>query len=219
MSAMNAEGFPGAESIFGSAFVLCSILLAATGQAGQSRWMPAEMTASGQIYHHEVAGSSIPRVKIVTNYDASPARVHALVTDYDRFAAFVPNVAESRVVLARDSDQWVFHHLHFPGPVADRAYLIKSTDRESRPDENYFRVAWDLADREFPDVDLSAGTRPDAFSGYWELHPGKTRDSTEAHYAIYSDPGGFIPGWLVVKYTDRYVQQVVEAFRKRLAAE
>lgn len=219
VSAMKAEVFPAAGKMVGSAGVLCCVLLASSMQAGQPPWVLTKTTTSGQIYHREIPGSSIPWVKIVTEYAAPPARIHAMVTDYDRFAAFVPNVTVSRVVLTEGSDQWVYHHLHFPGPVADRVYLIKSTDRTSRPEKGYYRVAWNLADRVIPDVDLTTGIRPDAFSGYWEIHPGKSAGFTEAHYAIFSDPGGFIPDWLFVKKADRYVQQVVEAFRERLATE
>ena len=46
---------------------------------------------------------------------------------------------------------------------------------------------------------------------------GNTR-STEAHYAVHSDPGGIVPGWLVTGMTERYIQQVVEAVRHRLEA-
>jgi hypothetical protein len=35
--------------------------------------------------------------------------------------------------------------------------------------------------------------------------------ATEARYAVHSDPGRFIPDWLVVKMTDRYIQQVIAA--------
>jgi hypothetical protein len=80
-------------------------------------------------------------------------------------------------------------------------------------------VEWVLSDEIFPGVDLSAGVRPQAFAGFWEIQPGRDADSTEARYAVHSDPGGLVPGWLVSTMTDRYAIQVVQAIRARLASE
>ena len=215
---MTLNGFLNAGKMSGKLMLLGGMLLLdEAGHAGEDGWALVNTTRSGQIYHRGVGNLSFPWVMIVTVFDAPPARLHAIVTDYNHFSEFIPNVAESRIVEDEAGEQWVYHHLHFPGPVADRVYLISSTDTASRPEENYYRVAWNLTERTFPDIDLTAGISPEVFSGYWELRPGEHTGSTEARYAVYSDPGGFIPGWLVGKMTDRYVQQVVDAIRARLA--
>jgi hypothetical protein len=184
----------------------------ATGAAG---WTAQAATGAGRIYHREVQDSLVPLVMIATSFNSDPAAVHAIVTDYDRFAGFIPHVLESRVLRREGSHQWVFHHLHFPGPVADRVYVFRSTDSGSAAEPGY-RVEWQLSDRRFPGVDTSVGIRPQRFSGFWELRPAAQGTATEARYAVHSDPGGYIPAWLVVRMTDRYVQQVVEAVRERL---
>jgi hypothetical protein len=186
-------------------------------ETAHAPWQAVADTPQGQIYHRDVAGSSLPETMIVTRLDAPPARVHALVTDYGHFAEFIPNVAESRVLLQAGGRQWVFHHLHFAGPVADRAYVIESTDAASRPQENYYRVEWELSDRDFPGSEGQTGVSPHTFSGFWDLRPVERGRATEARYAVHSDPGGLIPDWLVVKMTDRYIQQVMVAVRRRLA--
>jgi hypothetical protein len=186
-------------------------------KSGQPPWRMIAETAQGRLFHRSVEGSSIPETLIEARLDAPPARVHALVTDYGHFAEFIPNVAESRVLLQSGGRQWVFHHLHFAAPVADRAYVIESTDAASRPRANYYRVDWRLSDRDFPGIDGHAGISPRAFSGFWDLRPIEGGLATEARYAVHSDPGGLIPGWLVAKMTDRYIQQVIAAVRRRLA--
>ena len=119
-------------------------------ETAHAPWLAVGATLEGQIYHRAVAGSPLPATMIVTRFAAPPARVHALVTDYGHFAEFIPNVAESRVLLQAGGREWVFHHLHFAGPVADRTYVIESTDAASRPQENYYRVDWKLSSRDFP---------------------------------------------------------------------
>ena len=142
-----------------------------------------------------------------------------MVTDYEIFEEFIPNVVDSRVLEINGERQWVFHHLHFNGPVTDRSYVLESTDSNSRPQEDYYRVEWQLSSRYFPTVDLTTGIRPDAFAGFREIYPAHGQALTKARYAVHSDPGGFIPGWLVASITDRYVQDVVTAIRHRLAAQ
>jgi len=187
----------------------------ATGTA-DAPWQAVGDSLQGWIYHRAVTGSSLPEAMIVARFATPPARVHALVTDYGHFAEFIPNVAESRVLLQTGGRQWVFHHLHFAGPVADRAYVIESTDAASRPQENYYRVDWTLSSRNFPGIEGHTGIRPRAFSGFWDLRPLMGGLGTEARYAVHSDPGGFIPDWLVVQMTDRYIQQVIAAVAQRL---
>jgi hypothetical protein len=173
-------------------------------------------TAEGRLYHRDVPGSSLPEAMIVTRLDASPGRVFALVTNYDRFAEFIPNVVESRVLEQNGARTWVFHHLHFGGPVADRVYVIESSDASSRPLVHHYRVEWRLSARHFPVLDRASGVRPQAFSGFWDLRPLGDGASTQAAYAVHSDPGGMIPRWLVTAMTDRYIREVITALRRRL---
>ena len=179
-------------------------------------WQPVATTESGRIYRRAVSGSSVPAIMIATRFEAAPARVRGLVTDYDSFAEFVPYVRESRV-LAREGDrQWVLHRLRFPGPLAERAYVFESNDSVQ---EAVHRVDWQLSERQFEGIDLAGAVRPRRFSGFWELRPEAGGTATRARYAVHSDPGGLLPPWLVSRVTERYVQQVVEAMRGRLSGK
>jgi hypothetical protein len=204
--------------------LLAPVLLAVLGTPAAETatpgdtWEPVAETAAGRIYHRAVTDSQVPEAMIITRFAAPPAQVHAVVTDYNRFADFIPHVGESRILRTAGGIQWVYHHLRFPGPVADRAYIIRSSDTHDDAPEDYFHVAWQLSERDFPDVDLSAGLRPERFSGFWELRPLEGTSQTIARYGVHSDPGGWIPAWLVSRMTDRYLQQVVQAVRERLAS-
>jgi len=210
----------------GLAVSLCPLLIVpgwpaatiarASAETEDAPWHAVYAGREGRIYHRAVTGSSLPEVMIVARFAAPPARVHSLVSDYGHFAEFIPDVVESRVLMQSGGRQWVFHHLHFAGPVADRAYVIESTDAASRPQEHYYRVDWTLSSREFPGIEGNPWIRPRAFSGFWELRPLENGHATEARYAVRSDPGGFIPDWLVVKMTDRYIEQVIAAVARRL---
>ncbi|MEA2094398.1 MAG: SRPBCC family protein [Pseudomonadota bacterium] len=185
-------------------------------ESGHRPWQLISETRAGRIYHRDVEGSSIPMAMVVTQFESSPATLYAVVTDYEHFEDFIPNVVESRVIRASEGFQWVFHRLHFPGPVADRVYVIRSQKQSGRIREGWFRVTWQLAAGMLAEVDTARGIEPESFSGFWDLRPLGDGKTVEARYAVHSDPAGFIPVWLVVKMTDRYLQQVVTAVRERL---
>lgn len=184
--------------------------------AGCQHWRQVLETAEGPVLHRCHPGSPVDEVMIEARFRSAPERLYRLVNDYDAFADFIPDVAESRVLERHGTEQWVFHRLHFPGPVADRAYVMKSTGVTMPPPHPAWRVEWALSDRVFPRVDAAAGIRPVSFSGFWEIEPADDAATTSARYAVHSDPGGLLPAWLVERMTDRYVQQVVAAVRRRL---
>ena len=189
--------------------------------AGDCRqWQPVRESAAGILFHRCRQESGLPEVMIRTGFQAPPERVHEVVTDYDRFAQFIPNVRVSRVLDEQaDGTSWVYHHLRFPVPVKDRAYVIRSRDRVNWPSGGYYRVDWELAGRVFPALQETAAVQPAAFSGFWELAPADGGRATDARYSVYSDPGGLVPDWLVARMTGRYVEQVVSAIRQRLGEQ
>lgn len=197
--------------------LLPGVEMMAAGAGDCQEWWPVRESAAGSLYQRCRVGTGLPEVMISTRFSASPGQVHALVTDYDRFAGFIPNVRVSRVLeRAADGSQLVFHQLDFPPPVADRIYVIRSRDSASRPIDGYYRVEWELANGIFPALQDDAGVRPVAFSGFWELASQDGGLTTDARYTVFSDPGGLVPAWLVARMTGLYVEEVVEAIRERL---
>ena len=63
---------------------------------------------------------------IETRFRAPPESLYALVNDYAAFAGIIPDVAGSRVLDSAGTIQWVYHRLHFPGPVADASMSCKA---------------------------------------------------------------------------------------------
>jgi len=180
------------------------------------QWRQVLETAEGQVFHRCWPDSPVDEVMIRTRFQSAPERLYALVNDYEAFEHFIPDVLDSRVLEKDGTVQWVYHHLRFPGPVADRVYIMKSTSVAATASRRVWRVEWALSDRVFPQVDMTAGVRPDSLSGFWEIGAADDAGMTKARYAVHVDPGGLVPAWLVVRMTDRYVQQVVAALRRQL---
>jgi hypothetical protein len=109
----------------------------------------------------------------------------------------------------------ISQHLRFPGPVADRHYVIESRDSVASSPRERWRVEWRLV----PESDLPAlgetGITPNAFTGYWELTPVAGGAATDAIYSLHFDPGGALPSWLVTFAMNRYLPKVIDAVRAR----
>lgn len=209
---MHASARAGVALVLLAMLACASPTHAAVRPADTHPWQATDTTAEGRLYHRPMPDSAVPQVLISTHFAAPPAAVYAVVTDYAHFAEFIPGVAESRIVRTAGAAQWIFHRLHFAGPVADRVYVMRSVGRTL--DAGSYRVEWALTAEAVPAGEH--GITPRQFSGFWELRPTDNGTATEARYAVHSDPGGRIPAWLVSRMTDRYVREVVRAVRGRL---
>jgi ribosome-associated toxin RatA of RatAB toxin-antitoxin module len=207
---------------WGRGLVLCLLVCASAARAqpdcGMPGWAEVAVTPSGPICHRAVQDSAQPMVMIAATLPVGPDRVRDVVTDYDHFAEFIPYLQESRVLARDGTRQWVYHRLRFPAPVAERAYVISSSETAGDR-QRAMRIEWRLSTRTFVDIDTGGAVRPDRLEGFWDLRPRAEGNATEARYAVLSEPGGLLPEWLVTRLTDRYVQQVMAAVRERCLAE
>jgi hypothetical protein len=169
-----------------------------------------------RLYHRESAGSRVPAALVHAWFSAPPSAVHAVITDYRDFPEFVPDVVQCREIDSASGVRWIYQRLHFPGPVADRHYVIRVTEHAGEPQGSRYRIEWRLENGPLPVEGISPALVPKHLSGFWELRGRDGGSRTEAVYAIHSDPGGMTPAWLVILYTDRYLRQVIEAVEGRL---
>jgi hypothetical protein len=162
-----------------------------------------------------VPGAAVPAALARVRIEVPPARLFAVITDYDRFAEFVPYVVHSRVVYRENGLRRVSQHLRFPGPVTDRHYVIESRDSYTPLPQEHWRVEWRLVPEPNRPAPGEAGITPAAFTGYWELAPVSSGAATDAIYSLHFDPGGALPAWLVTFAMNRYLPKVIDAVRAR----
>ena len=170
-----------------------------------------------RLYNRAVPGAAVPAALARVRIEVPPARLFAVITEYDRFAEFVPYVMHSRVVRRDAGLRRVSQHLHFPGPVADRHYVIESRETVTPSPQERWRVEWHLVPESDSPTSGKTGITPNAFTGYWELTPLAGGTATDAIYSLHFDPGGALPAWLVTFAMNRYLPKVIDAVRARAA--
>jgi ribosome-associated toxin RatA of RatAB toxin-antitoxin module len=180
-------------------------------------WYPVSERGGLRLYNRAVPGVAVPAALARVRIEVPPARLFSVITDYDRFAEFVPYVTYSQVVYREDGLRRVSQHLRFPGPVADRHYVIESRDSYTRFPRERWRVEWRLVPETNQPAPDEAGITPAAFTGYWELTAVSGGAATDAFYSLHFDPGGALPAWLVTFAMNRYLPKVIDAVRERAA--
>lgn len=180
-------------------------------------WYPVSERGGLRLYNRAVPGAAVPAALARVRIEVTPARLFTVITDYDRFAEFVPYVVHSRVVYRENGLRRVSQHLRFPGPVADRHYVIESRDSVMPSPRERWRVEWRLVPETTRPASDEEGITPAAFTGYWELAPVSGGTATDAIYSLHFDPGGALPAWLVTFAMNRYLPKVIDAVRARAA--
>lgn len=188
---------------------------ASAGLGPDGRWDLVGERDGIRVYMKRDSDAPYPTGMARADVEASCVHVYHTVSDYDRFSIFIPYVRESRILRSSAHSRWVFQRLQFPGPIADRSYVIRVDDDLSGVSEGQYRVTWRLADPVSGAV-TNGSVAPRALSGSWNLTPAvNAAGSCTASYVVHMDPGGAIPNWFMRVVTNRYLAEVFDAVRAR----
>jgi hypothetical protein len=190
--------------------------------AGEGDWRPETSGWSYlrrvdhiDLYRKPVAGSRIPALLAHTRMEVPAASLFRVISDYDRFADFLPAVSASRVLGRSGANTWVYQRLGMPMLVADRHYVIRVTDTLDEAHNGLIRVNWQLDGKRSRALPSGDAVLPAAFTGSWRLADTPDGAGCEAIYTIHVEPGGRLPAWLFSRAAGNYVIDVVEAVRRQ----
>ena len=178
-------------------------------------WTFIEQTEAMRIYNRESSRSRVREVLARALIDGPPWRAFAAVSDYDRYADFMPYVKQSETVRNDGGVRWVFQHLAFFFPISDRSYTIKLTDVASRPKDQFYCIEWSLAEDGAANRDMP-GIVPSVNDGFWILRPLAGGTKTDVTYFLHSDPGGWLSAGIIDRVNRVALPDVIRAVQKRM---
>jgi hypothetical protein len=178
-------------------------------------WAFIEETEAVRTYNRESSRSRVREVVAKSVIDGPPWRAFAAVSDYDRYADFMPYVKQSETIRKEAGARWVFQHLVFFFPISDRSYTIKLSDVKSRPRDKFYCVEWSLADDSAANRDMP-GIVPSVNDGLWILRPLEQGTKTDVTYFLHSDPGGWLPAGIIDRVNSMALPAVIRAVQKRM---
>ena len=103
------------------------------GAVDSEGWRLVRVQQGYPIEYRAVAHSRFPQIRIRALIPATPSTVYKVISDYDHFAEFVPNVLDSRSISQTHEAHLVFQRLHFAGPLAGLRYVVGTEIFKSHP--------------------------------------------------------------------------------------
>ncbi len=175
-------------------FLLClaMVLFVQNVHADEHEWQLRRDKEGVAVHTRKVDGSPILEYKAVTVVDAPIARVIELFQDPKQTPRWFYQCTHSESIGEEDGAKIDYFVIHLPGPVSERDSVfksIKSTDAKGVV--TYVLSA--LPDR-LPRV--KGKVRVTYLKSIWRFTP-LPGGRTEVFFQQHSDPGGFLPGFVV----------------------
>ncbi|MFC1611936.1 START domain-containing protein [Myxococcota bacterium] len=191
----------------------CSLPLGSGATRIPNPWhLVAEEDDHIRVWRREVPGARVYEVKAETIVNQPVGRVWQVVTDVERFAEYMPYIAEIRVLgPAGKNAQYVYFRVD-PPIVDQRDFTMKSV-LEPNPDKGIWVRWWTLANDKGP-LPREDVVRIPINDGRWRLEKLGSR-STLVTYWVFTDPGGSIPAWIANRANDTSVPDLLRSVRAR----
>jgi hypothetical protein len=181
--------------------------------SAQEDWKLQKDKDGIKVYSAEVPDSKIRAIKVVANYDATPAQVADTVMDINTASEWVSHLKSSYLIKrVSQNELYYYAEVTLPWPVSNRDFVAHLTRSEN--------VQTGAITIDGPAV---AGFVPEKRGivrinnsiGKWIITPlGNNQVNVE--YALHVDPAGSLPSWLVNMFSGETPMQIFENLRQEL---
>ena len=178
-------------------------------------WKLATDSNGVTIYSRPHPGSSLKEFKGMGVIDASSRAVHQVIDDIDAYPAFMPYIAECRLLKREGSDSLITYQRFSPKICCDRDYTLRIREM-SWPTAAGLAYSnnWEPAN-EFGPAKKTGVVRIKICQGAWLLEPDSAK-KTRATYSVYTDTGGLIPSFMANHFSESAIEKVFAAVRKQV---
>ena len=184
------------------------------GELERLGWSLVRNNNGVAVYNRELAHSKVRGIMAQAEIDVESARIFAVITDFDNWANFMPNVHESKIIDRSDQVKWVY--LRFRAPlIKDRSFVSEVTVEEKINGMERYTMRWQLAEERTQELDIKNIIVPKSNTGYWELRPTGDGARTSVTYCLHADPAGKIPRWMINFANQQVAPKVFKAVRRQ----
>jgi len=182
-------------------------------------WDRIEQKDGVAVYSRTRIGSAMREFKGSGLIEAPAQEIEKLLRDVQNYTAFMPYVAEARILSRTASQVVAYQRLELPF-VSQRDYTLR-VDHGTTTNANgatAYLDTWQAANELGP-AERHGVVRVKVDDGSWLLEPaGPTGSSTLATYQVYTDAGGVIPAFLANHASESIIPKLFEAIRKQVHA-
>ena len=166
-----------------------------------------------KIYYRESPDGGVKEVKMITDFDATPSAVVALVEDFDNYQNWVYRSTQSRLVKRYTPlEVDYYNYIDFPWPLADRDIAVHSKITQDPKTKILTSISTCNAAAVPKTTDV---VRISLFNSKWVFTP-ITTGKLHSEYQFRSHPGGNIPSWMVNLALDEGPLNTIAGMRRTL---
>ena len=148
----------------------------------------------------DTPGSKVKTAEALFIVKASPDAVYKVISDYDHYPEFMPNIVKTTILEKSGSETKCKFTLKIAMFKIEYSLSLKSNIR-SLP----YSVTWDFIEGDIKDT-----------SGSWSIDmEEKGSRYSLVHYSVRTEPGGFVPDWVTNKLSSGSIPDMITAIRKR----
>lgn len=157
-------------------------------------------------------GSKLHEMRMISDIDAPPERVLAVLDDIERYPSFMPPTSGAKLI-SRDRDKdLAYYYMEISPPViAKRDYCIR-VGMERFPDGR-LRSYWS-ADNSGCPSEKRGIVRVTSNDGEWMLQPIDGGRRTHIVYRCHIEVGGSVPAWMINRVSATELPNVFAAVRR-----
>lgn len=192
-------------------YIFCSLAVVSTAQ--EAKWELKKDKNDVKIYVREAKDSPFKELSMKFTVDASMSTIVALLQDVEAIPEWVYKCEEAYVVKEINNEEEYYYNLiDFPWPMSDRDFVLRSKLTQNPVTKIMRSESWAVEDM----LATKDGViRISSMHLWWEFTP-QADGKVAIDYYLKSDPGGYLPAWLVNMAIDQGPMQTIKKFKKEL---
>ena len=202
--------------VFAALVALSATASALEAQAPGAEWKEANREDDLVIFTKDNANVGTRDIVAITEADAPPKAVYAVVTDFENYAKFMPYTKEAKL-LSKDSETRLKVYSYLSPPlVDDRDYVIDVTlTPGDAAGANVWKSSWVAIPDAAPARDKVVRVRIN--TGSWLMEPLDGGKRTRITYTLSTHPGGSIPTFVANKSNTVAIPDLFKIVRSQAA--
>jgi hypothetical protein len=194
-------------------FIAVLMVLKLLPVSGQSEWALRAEKDGIKIYTSLVPDSKIKALKVISDFNAAPSQMVALLMDINTSPQWVYHLKSSWIIKqVSPGELYYYAEVNLPWPAANRDFVAHLTVTQN-PDTKVVTIDGPAVPGFVP---IKKGVvRIDNSVGKWIITPLEG-GRTQVEYTIHLDPGGSVPSWLVNMFATEAPMHIFKGMRVQL---
>jgi hypothetical protein len=193
--------------------IMAMLVLGSIPVFAQQEWELRADKDGVKVYSSDMPGSKIKAIKVIGEFNATPAQLAAVVMDVNGATEWVYHLKSSTLIKrVSPNELYYYAEVNLPWPAANRDFVAHLTISQDPATKSLI-----IDGPAVPGyVPVRKGiVRIDNSIGKWIITPIGNNE-VRVEYSIHVDPGGSLPSWLVNMFATDAPLQIFKSLRTEL---